>query len=75
MLVPAGNYEAEGAILEKAGSLPNITRANGIANIQVDETHVLTSRYTPAEFASLLGIEEEQSGQLFSLRLLRSRPP
>lgn len=67
MLVPAGNYEAEGEILEKAGALPNITRANGIANIQVDETHVLTSRYTPAEFASLLGIEEEQSGQLFSL--------
>ena len=67
MLVPNGDYEHEGEILDKAAALPEIMNATGMARIRADETHYITSRLSAGEIREMLGIEQRQCEQLLTL--------
>lgn len=65
MLVPVGDYEAEGAILREVGAMEGVASATGLANIEVDDQYVVTDKVSPRQFAELAGIEVELSRLLF----------
>ena len=65
LLVPAEDFESEKAILQDVGTLPEITGVTGLANIELEEGHMLTDRYTPRMFAELLDISAEEARLLF----------
>jgi predicted RND superfamily exporter protein len=65
ILVPSGNFEAEKIILQKTAALEPIKTATGLANIEIDDDHVLTDGFTPRMFAELLDIDIEKSKLLF----------
>ena len=66
VLVPSGNYDAEEAILRDYADIPEIKSATGLANIEIDDSHVLTSRVGPREFSEILDIDLEKAKLLFT---------
>ena len=65
VLVPAGYYEKEKNVLSRVANLEKIKDATGLANIQIDEDHVLTDAYTPRMFAELLDLDIERAMLLY----------
>lgn len=65
LLVPHEDFAAEKEILEKVGAMPQVKSATGLANIEIDEGHVLTDSYTPRMFAELLDLPQEEADLLF----------
>ncbi len=65
LLVPIGDYESEKAIINKVSELPEIVSALGLANIEIDDTHVLTDKLTPRQFAELADVDIELSRLLY----------
>ena len=65
MLVPRGDYQKEGRILERVEALPQITQVTGLANIEVEEGRMLTDDITPRQFAELAGVDVELARLLF----------
>ena len=65
LLVPSEDFSAEKAILREAAELDGIKDATGLANIKIDDNHVLTDAYTPRMFAELLDISYERAALLY----------
>lgn len=66
VIVPAGSYEAEGAILRALESYPEVKSAMGLANIEAMDGYVLTDALNPREFSELAGIDYELASLLYS---------
>ena len=64
MLVPRGDYEKESAILQQISALPQIKRAQGLANTEA-EGHMLTDKLKPRQFAELAGVDIELARLLY----------
>ncbi|MEG0035299.1 MAG: MMPL family transporter [Oscillospiraceae bacterium] len=73
LVVPLGDYESEKAIIKKVSELPEIVGALGLANVEVDDTHVLTDKLTPRQFAELADIDIELSRLLYRAYGLASK--
>ncbi len=65
LIVPAEDFEKEKAVLREVEALPEIRSAVGLANIEIDEGHVLTDKYSPRMLAELLGVSPEEATLLF----------
>ncbi len=65
VVVPSGSYENEGRVLRGISELPGVTSALGLANIQVDDAHVLTDEIGPRQFAELADVDIELSRMLY----------
>jgi len=65
VLVPSEDFEKEKAILRQVEALEGIRSATGLANIEIDDEHVLTDLYTPRMFAQLADISSEEARLLF----------
>ena len=65
VLVPTGHYDYEKQVLKEYAALEDIKSVTGLANIEVDDDHVLTDNYTPRMLAELLDIDIEQADLLF----------
>ena len=66
IIVPAGDYASEKALLTEVEALPEIKSAMGLANIHVgDDDAVLTDEFNPRKLAELLDIDIEQATLLF----------
>ena len=65
VLVPRGDYEKEGRILERAAQIPQVTQATGLANIEVEEGRMLTDQMTPRQFSELAGVDIELARLLY----------
>ncbi len=65
MLVPRGDYQKEGRILERVEALPQVTQVTGLANIEVEPGRMLTDDITPRQFAELAGVDVELARLLF----------
>ena len=65
LLVPSEDFDAEKAILQEAAALDGIKDATGLANIEIDDDHVLTDSYTPRMFSELLDIPYEEAALLY----------
>ncbi len=66
VLVPSGDYAAEEAILRDYAKIPQVKSATGLANIEIDETHVLTSYVGPRELSEILETDLEKAELLFT---------
>lgn len=65
LLVPAEDFGKEKQTLADVAELPGIKSATGLANIQIDDEHTLTDKFTPRMFADLLDVDIEEARLLF----------
>ncbi len=66
VMVPAGDYEKEGAILETLDKDPRVKSTMGLANIQAMDGYVLTDALTPRQFSELAGLDYEVAQLLYT---------
>lgn len=59
VLVPRGSYEHERLVLERAGELPDIKSATGLASISITDDYMLTDDLTPRQLAEMTGVDIE----------------
>ena len=74
LLVPSGNYEAEGAILEELESRPEVERTMGLSNIEAMNGYLLTDALNPRELSELMGLDYEIVEALYSLYSVENTP-
>ena len=67
LLVPAGDYEAEGAILRELETRPEVKGTMGLSNIEAMEGHMLTEAVTPRQLSEFLSMDYEIVEGLYSL--------
>ena len=67
LLVPAGNYEAERAILEELETYDEVKGTMGLSNIEAMDGYVLTDTLTPRQLSELMGLDYEIVEALYSL--------
>ena len=67
LVVPAGNYQAEAAILEKLETYPQVKSTMGLANTEALDGYCLGDALTPRQFAELIGLDYEVSQGLYAL--------
>ena len=65
VLVPRGDYQKEGRVLERVAQLPQVTLATGLANIEVEDGRMLTDEMNPRQFSELAGVDIELSRLLY----------
>ena len=65
VLVPAEDFDKEKLVLNEVAELDGIKSAMGLANIEIDDGHVLTDRYDTHMFSELVGVEIEEARLLF----------
>lgn len=64
LLVPKGDYEKEGKILAEISDLPEINKAQGLANTEA-EGYMLTDKLKPRQFAEIAGVDIEMARLLY----------
>ena len=66
IMVPAGDYEKEGSILETLDKDPRVKSTMGLANIEAMDGYVLTDALTPRQFSELAGLDYEVAQLLYT---------
>ena len=66
IMVPAGDYEKEGAILDTLSENPNVKSTMGLASIEAMDGYVLTDALTPRQFSELAGLDYEVCKLLYT---------
>lgn len=57
LMVPAGDYQKEAAILSELEQYEEVDYAMGIANVEAMDGYTLADQLTPREFAELAGLD------------------
>ncbi|MBO5279213.1 MAG: MMPL family transporter [Lachnospiraceae bacterium] len=66
LVVPAGDYEAEGKILEALEQYDEVDSTLGLSNVEAMDGYVLTDALTPRQFAELTDLDYEVAKLLYS---------
>ena len=66
VLVPAGDYEREAALIADVEQLPLVESVQGLANVQISDGVTLTDRLTPREFSELAELDYELAQILYA---------
>lgn len=66
LMVPAGNYVKEAAILEELSQYEEVDSAMGIANVEAMDGYMLADKLTPREFAELTGLDYEAAQVVYA---------
>ena len=66
LMVPAGNYEKEAAILSELEQYDEVDSAMGIANVEAMGGYTLADQLTPREFAELAGLDYEAAQVVYA---------
>lgn len=66
LVVPAGDYEKERAILAELDSMPEVNNTMGLSNIEALDGYTLTDKLTPRQFAELADIDYELALLVYS---------
>lgn len=66
VVVPAGDYQAEAAILEELEAREEVKSAMGLANIEAMDGYMLTDALTPRQLSELAGLDYEVTQLLYS---------
>lgn len=66
VIVPAGSYESEAALLRELESRDEVKYAMGLANVELMDGYTLTGALTPREFAELTDVDIEQARLLYA---------
>ena len=67
LMVPAGNYEKEAAILSELEQYDEVDSAMGIANVEAMDGYTLADQLTPREFAELAGLDYEVAEVVYAV--------
>ena len=59
LVVPAGDYEKEAALLRELDGYDEIDSTMGLANVEAMDGYMLADRLTPRQFAELAGLDYE----------------
>ena len=65
VIVPSGNYENEGKILEELENCPEVKSTMGLANIEAMDGYMLTDAVTPRQLAEMAGLDYEVAKALY----------
>ena len=66
LMVPAGNYEKEAALLSELEQYDEVDHAMGIANVEAMDGDTLADQLTPREFAELAGLDYEAAQVVYA---------
>ena len=66
LVVPAGDYEAEAAILQELEAMPQVKSTMGLANIEAMDGYMLTDALTPRQLSEMIGMDYEVVELLYS---------
>ncbi len=66
LVVPAGDYEAEGKILRALSQYVEVESTLGLSSVEAMDGYVLTDALTPRQFAELTDLDFEVSKLLYS---------
>lgn len=66
LMVPAGDYEKEAAILSELEQYDEVDSAMGIANVQAMDGYTLADTLTPREFAELADLDYEMAEAVYA---------
>ena len=66
VVVPSGDYEAEGAVLRELEACEEVKSTMGLANIEAMDGYMLTDALNPREFSELIGLDYEVAQLLYS---------
>lgn len=59
VLVPKGNYDSEKQVLKELEKLDFVNTVLGLANVEIDDDHVLTDKLAPRAFSELTDLDIE----------------
>lgn len=59
VLVPKGDYESEKKVLKELDQRDYVNTVLGLANVEIDEDHVLTDKLAPRAFSELTDLDVE----------------
>ena len=66
VVVPAGDYASEKAILDTFSSMDEVSSAMGLSNIEAMDGYTLTSALNPRQFAELADLDFEVAQMLYT---------
>lgn len=66
VMVPKGNYEAEGKCLEELEQLSYVDTVLGLSNVEINDDYMLTSKISPRDFSEMTDIDIEIVRLLYS---------
>lgn len=66
LMVPAGDYEKEAAILSELEQYDEVDSAMGIANVEAMDGYTLADQLTPREFAELSDLDYEMAEAVYA---------
>ncbi len=66
LVVPSGDYEAEGAILQELSGYDEVQSSMGLANVEALGGYVLSDSLTPREFAELADLDYELAQAIYA---------
>ncbi len=71
LVVPSGDYEAEGAILQELSGYDEVQSSMGLANVEALGGYVLSDSLTPREFAELADLDYELAQAIYAAYAMR----
>lgn len=66
LVVPAGDYDSEKAILDELTAMEEVNSAMGLANIEAMNGYTLVSKLDPREFSQLADLDYEVAQMLYT---------
>ncbi|MBR4544495.1 MAG: MMPL family transporter [Oscillibacter sp.] len=66
VLIPAGDFSRESALLQELSALDEVRTARGLANMEAMNGYMLAERLTPRQFAELMNLDMDEARQLYS---------
>uniref|UniRef100_UPI0006D0B9CC MMPL family transporter n=1 Tax=Clostridium sp. NkU-1 TaxID=1095009 RepID=UPI0006D0B9CC len=66
MIVPSGDYAAEGKLLAELETRPEIDYALGLSNTEAMDGYMLTGKLTPRQFSELTDLDYEEAEVLYA---------
>ena len=66
LVVPAGDYEKEAALLEELDSMDGIDYTMGLANVEAMDGYMLADKLTPRQFSELAGLDYEMAQVIYA---------
>ncbi len=66
LIVPAGNYDSEKALLRDLDACPEVDYTMGLANIEAMDGYNLTDKLTPRQFSELIDLDYEVAELIYA---------
>ncbi|MCM1525339.1 MAG: MMPL family transporter [Ruminococcus sp.] len=66
LMVPSGDYESEGKLIDSLERYSEVDSVMGLANIEAMDDYVLTDKLTPRQFSELVELDYEAAKLLYA---------